>query len=359
MKKIFLVLIISMFILGCGGKNESEKILSKIKLKSDKKNIRNNGKDKVIFEIICYDQDGEEMDSNTKLYQNSLEIKGNTFTTIEIGNYNFIAKSEDGLVKSNEVIIIVSEKIEETIYVVEKKESYKDEERIEYWLYEYNEIGNKLEEKHYFLNNLDISFKYEYDAENKLIKETSYLSSGTINTYILYEYDAENNLIKKTANKDDGSMNSLRIYEYDDNNNLLKEEAYDKNNKISYIYTYEYNDENNLIKSILYDPDNVVLYSNKYEYDDENNLIKKIFDKGKYLEGEYYIYKYDIEGNKIKSEYYYSNGELKESYTYEYDENNNLIKDTFSKKSGQSIYCNTYEYKKIVRIEKEIGSIIK
>lgn len=74
---------------------------------------------------------------------------------------------------------------------------------------------------------------YEYDSENCLIKETSYLANGIGDFFYEYTYDTDGNLIEKDyCTAQDGSESIL----YDADGNEKEKYSYDEQGK---LYRYE------------------------------------------------------------------------------------------------------------------------
>ena len=102
------------------------------------------------------------------------------------------------------------------------------------YTYEYNEAGLLVKEVEWSDGKADRAVIYEYDEENRLIKETS--SSGRIIT-ITYEYDPEGRLVTETNKYSE----YVYQYTYDINGNLVREEIYSGlGKKLATRITYTY-----------------------------------------------------------------------------------------------------------------------
>ncbi len=147
--------------------------------------------------------------------------------------------------------------------------------------FEYNDKNQKIR-KYVCDDNGNISkgwetvFEYDNDL---LIKETTFLNDEEVECK-QYQYDEKGNCIK-----DD--FYSYK-YEYDANNNILKKE-YIYKDAISHYETYEYYDNGNISKQYTYYPDDYVMsHMSEYEYDEYNNKTKEQY----YLQnkdGEFYF----------------------------------------------------------------------
>lgn len=194
------------------------------------------------------------------------------------------------------------------------------------------------------------TIKYEYDLLNRMVKQTdergndtafTYDESGNTTSLVLndtrvfsYEFDGDNRLVK-----DINPLNDINNYKYDENNNQI-EKTDGNGNAIKYEY-----DELNRQTKIIDGEENETIY----EYDGVN-LIKETDENGNSTK-----YEYDGVGNIIKVEnakeevtnYSYDNNNnlkyismnLRFVQTNEYDESNNLIMNKDDKK-----ITTTYEY---------------
>lgn len=98
--------------------------------------------------------------------------------------------------------------------------------------YIYDDKGRLFAEHGYQNDHQSGKIEYEYDEQDRLIKDTFY---GRINSYRSYSYDENGNLSEKTDNGEFGV--TVTYYTYDENNRLIKAEDYHDG---EWIYTYEY-----------------------------------------------------------------------------------------------------------------------
>lgn len=103
--------------------------------------------------------------------------------------------------------------------------------RIEYI---YDDKGRLSAEQAYQNGHESYSLDYEYDEQDRLIKDTFY---GRINSYRSYSYDENGNLSVKTNDGEFGV--TITDYTYDDNNRLISAEDY-HDGELIHTYEYEY-----------------------------------------------------------------------------------------------------------------------
>jgi hypothetical protein len=99
--------------------------------------------------------------------------------------------------------------------------------------------GNTIEEIEYDNGKIKKHLKYEYDSDDKKIKETELNVSGKTVKITDYTYDSNNQKIKETELNATGKI--IKIVEYKYNEGLKQEKiTKDGNNKIKSKKTYQY-----------------------------------------------------------------------------------------------------------------------
>lgn len=79
--------------------------IKSIELKSDKSQIRADGKDTVIFAVVVRDNDGNEIKNQiVEYYEGVNKLQGNSFTTLEVGK-DFVITAKIGEIISNAITI--------------------------------------------------------------------------------------------------------------------------------------------------------------------------------------------------------------------------------------------------------------
>lgn len=81
---------------------------------------------------------------------------------------------------------------------------------------EYDSRGNKLNEYMYDNNGNRWGYEYEYDEEDRRIREATINSDGSIDGILLSEYDERGNCIRNTTCDGDGTVRSSTVHEYGD-----------------------------------------------------------------------------------------------------------------------------------------------
>ncbi|MBD5453147.1 MAG: hypothetical protein HDR30_02320 [Lachnospiraceae bacterium] len=212
--------------------------------------------------------------------------------------------------------------------------------------YTYDNVGNLMV---YESASDDHNSKetYEYDEAGDMIRFVEYFDDDLYRR-TEYEYDTAGKLVGYTVYNGDGNMCGYQIhaYEYDEGGNVIKDVTYgyDTANADSsmgswhYSYECQYDKAGNMEKKISYITDDEYFMS-EWEYDEKGRLLTEIeyYDDGVSIRTKD-EYEYDSDGKRIKrirTEY----GETEEEITdFYYDEWGNLIEERTGEKS------NTYEY---------------
>ena len=154
----------------------------------------------------------------------------------------------------------------------------------------------------------------EYNADNKLIKQSFYNADRTLN-YIL-EKDSNGDRIIKHIIYSDERITEYRTFEYDSNGEKIKESVYKPNEVLKYYFIYEYDSNGNEIKISNYAPNGTLTSYKTSEYDSNGNRTKIIGYKPDGTLDWYYIYEYDSNGKMIKVSRYNEYGTLESSQTF-------------------------------------------
>lgn len=176
--------------------------------------------------------------------------------------------------------------------------------------YQYDSCGNMIQKEY---NNF--RYEFEYDKENKLLKQTEYFKNGNP-AYTEYLYN------------NDGA--------------LIGETLYYQNEKQSWI-EYEYGSDGKVIKSIEHNisADDGSQWQIEYQhiYDTAGNLIQKTFDSS----GSCFAYEYDDRGNRIKYSLIMQGKSPEFTFTFEYNSMGNVTK-KISQSNGSGNLNNTAQY---------------
>ena len=190
-----------------------------------------------------------------------------------------------------------------TVYMLESDGSY---------TYQYDDNGNITQKKHNSFH-----YEFEYDDENKLLKQTEYHNNGNP-AYTEYLYN------------NDGA--------------LVEETLYFQNEKQSWI-EYEYGSDGKITKSIEHnisaDDGSQWQIEYLYHYDAAGNLIEKTFDSS----GSHFAYEYDDGGNRIRYSLIMQGKNPEFTYAYEYNNMGNITKKlSHSNSYGNLNNTTQYEY---------------
>ena len=225
----------------------------------------------------------------------------------------------------------------------------------------YNEKGQLvtewiMEEDFWSGETYEILETHEYDDQDRVIKTTTqengqytgYMTmsySGTGCTYKHYdadnmlmdmyyeERDAEDNLVKRTTYDEKEKVIESWEWEYDAEGRCLKEFVYGADGKLQWGYTYTYDARGNLVKQEEHDHTGVITSCDRV-FDEEDNLQQETerYADGSYTvrdylpgDGDAAVYRemrYDAEGTRI--------------YGWEdiLDENNHVIKKVYYQEDG-------------------------
>jgi len=231
---------------------------------------------------------------------------------------------------------------------------------------EYDEVGNKIGESVFGINGEYIQYtEYKYDpASNLLVSETFFNSKGgSIVSKNEYQYDERGNQTWSRTTDEDSDV-ELHKYEYDSNNRGIKEWKYYDDEKVMCVIEYQRDDQGQVIKESYWKengtPD-MEVYGCHYvsrEYDDFGNLChviiydtkgKPIVPKTQYDACEI-RWEYDKSGKVTKLTNYDGYGNSangKEGWCTEQTEYNNEGKiSSIERKSinGNTLYKETIEY---------------
>lgn len=124
---------------------------------------------------------------------------------------------------------------------------------------EYDGRGNKLNEYMYDSNGNRWGYEYEYDEEDRRIRETTINSDGSIDRILLSEYDERGNCIRETTCDGDGTVRSSSVHEYGvdsrDSEGAVKSTIYHADGTINYYIIWQHNESGQVIDGTYYNAD--------------------------------------------------------------------------------------------------------
>ena len=177
------------------------------------------------------------------------------------------------------------------------------------------------------------------------VGQTNSVNNGTPLEGYIFSYDVNGNQIKTKSYDGNNLLQSTGKFYYDAKGNKLQERYYDSNDVLQGSYRYSYDANGNRIQSSYRDANNVLQQKTDYFYDVNGNLIQdKYYASNNTLDASY-EHSYDVNGNRIQSKYYDSNNILRSMDIYSYDANGNRIQSKYydSNNVPQSSYGFLYD----------------
>ena len=139
------------------------------------------------------------------------------------------------------------------------------------------------------------TLKYEYDKD---LNPISVINTSNGKVRWQYEYNDKGQQIKGTQySTTNGSIEEYRLYEYDGNNKCIKETHYNSDGKVSMVYNREY--ENGKIAKVKLEQGGIITES-VYTYNDKGHLIQ-IKSNNKAVQTIDYEYEYYDDGGYKKT----------------------------------------------------------
>lgn len=208
--------------------------------------------------------------------------------------------------------------------------------------YEYDSNGNLISCKHYSDSECTSTVSYQYNADNLLIREDTYYTSGN-HWWVIYEYDIYGNETARiTYRSDYDGIYYAYYYEYDTSGQVVREvEDLGSGDPTIYTYNYTYDKEGRVVKDSWVNSYQQTA-SSEYTYNAEGLLSQ---ERVVYYDGKVGIteYQYDDNDRLIFSSYKYD-GEIRTDHSYEYDNDGNVLNEVINNYySGSTTYIyNTY-----------------
>lgn len=296
MKKIIVVSIGIIVIIGLSAQNKKQTDLEKDGLKGKVKSISINHYNAIdkfgrISKSIKLNSDSIEGDIFIK-YNND-GFKTDLITCKKSYEFDNESKAEKMFIESyNFKYDNQGNNIETYCYKADKTLNYKE-------IHLYNENGNEIESSSYESDgNLSTKRVCKYDKNGNIIESSSYKSDGDLSSKLIFKNDEKGNKIELDSYSSDGSLNYKFVYEYDYKGNRIRWESYDSDNELYSKTSYSYYLNGNKADELYNSGDSrygfFIKYS-RYKYDDNNNLIE-YSDTDKNVE----TYSYDNKGNWIE-----------------------------------------------------------
>ncbi len=197
--------------------------------------------------------------------------------------------------------------------------TYSDPNSKTYTEYLYNSSYKLITVKSYNNGALERTTDYEYDKDQKIIKESTFHTyfGEPEYAYLTNEYDGQGQLTKSFAylRMSDGSYEhrSTIIHTYDDKKRLITASIFNTDSVKTKYTELIYNNDGNVVETNFYQ-DNKLSFNDKYEYDKMNNPLKL---------SSAYISCYTISKNNVvkhtQINYMIGNDNSIQEYAYEYN----------------------------------------
>lgn len=128
---------------------------------------------------------------------------------------------------------------------------------------EYDSRGNKLNEYMYDNNGNRWGYEYEYDEEDRRIRETTINSDGSIEKIYIHEFDEQGNRVRETTCNGDGSVKEYTIVEYEegsrDSERAVKSTVYHADGTMDCYIIWQYNENGQVVDGTYYNPDGTLM----------------------------------------------------------------------------------------------------
>ena len=183
--------------------------------------------------------------------------------------------------------------------------------------FSYDEKGNLIEIKGYEANGtLGTKITYKYDQKDNRIEENTY-SEGVLQQKNTYKYDQDNREIEVIRNVFafwNGGVKLRQVNEYDTKGKKIEERNFSNNNELTSKALFSYDEKGNLIEEYFVNlTDKEPSKKNTYVYDNNDNKIEEkkcvyqnLSENIDRKVCKFYVtnyYKYDEKGNKIEDSF--------------------------------------------------------
>ncbi len=188
---------------------------------------------------------------------------------------------------------------------------------------------------------LEHSIFYKFDKEGNIVADSDYEPDGSIKYSYEYKFSKPGLLTEKSIFKKENKLWSRETREYNADNYLINQTVYDSTGKIKeqYIISYKFKDPYNYVKTTK-SLDNI--YISSITLDKNNNVIHFIRRGGYYDNRTNTFNAANLITHSVEKD---SLGVLKSELFYEYDDKGNLIKQEFDYLSdNKSIVTSAYTY---------------
>ncbi len=207
--------------------------------------------------------------------------------------------------------------------LVEETSFGPDDRPLYRWLHAYDDRGRLTSLSGYDDRGLlAVKTLYSYDAQNRLLTETSYGADETL-SYEAFQSYAQG-YTRSTAYFVQGAPEYRLEETFDPSNHRLAEASYGPSQDLQYRVEYSYTERGDLLTESAYSADETLEYRLENRYDEAGHLLETV-EYGADLEPFYrYSYAYNGAGDVTKRETRSVDGSGSSlTYTYIYDKHGN------------------------------------
>ena len=203
-----------------------------------------------------------------------------------------VVKKENYQGSSDKVAYYDTYSYDEQGHVIERC-YYEDDMLLHKYLYAYDEAGNQIERVELIGDVEQYRYEYTYDEAGNRLTERYATDDGW--RLFEYEYNAQNKMIRETCTSSWSIGYETRMA-YDDHGNITRHERTDRDSQAASWWVYEYTnvyDEHGRLIKITTVMDSELYSVKSYEYDEKGNLVRYMLHE--YSAGvivDYFIYDY-------------------------------------------------------------------
>jgi YD repeat-containing protein len=215
----------------------------------------------------------------------------------------------------------------------------------------YNDAAQPVEETVFDeTGSISWSAIYSYDqSSGELLRYTRYDNEGTYIWERIITYDAGSGLrLNEQKRLKNGTIQYTLSYDYDNQNRVIRETEFDSNQRETKRIDYSYDDRDRLIEERIFrlrGSDLVLEQRAIYTYDSNTtDYTGKMLYKDETRLEEIVTRTYDEEGNCILERHLDEGGALHQEITMEYDSHKNLTKKAITKMDGGIYLLLFFEY---------------
>ena len=198
-----------------------------------------------------------------------------------------------------------------------------DDQPLYTWLHVYDESGRLTSLSGYNDRSvLEVKTLYSYDAEGRLLTETSYSADDTLSYEAKQSY--AQGYARSTVYFAQGAAESTLEETFDQSAHRLTEASYSPTRDLQYRVEYHYTDQGDLSTESAFSADGSVAYRLENRYDDAGRLLEATEYDADHEPFYRYSYAYNDKGDLIKSESRSVDGSGSTlTYAYSYDKHGN------------------------------------